>query len=66
MIWLKKSCNRIIFQIIEKFGKKYGGGLWDADHELPVVKGGGMCGLENIRTLCIKCHKQITAELLKK
>ena len=46
--------------------KKYGGGLWDADHELPVVKGGGMCGLENIRTLCIKCHKQITAELLKK
>jgi 5-methylcytosine-specific restriction protein A len=39
---------------------KYGGGLWDADHITPVKKGGGMCGLENIRTLCIACHKLIT------
>lgn len=40
--------------------KKCGGGLWDADHIIPVKDGGGQCGLENIRTLCIKCHKEIT------
>jgi len=40
--------------------RKYGGGLWDADHIVPVKEGGGLCGLENIRTLCIKCHKIIT------
>jgi 5-methylcytosine-specific restriction protein A len=40
--------------------QKHGGGLWDADHILPVKDGGGMCGLENLRTLCISCHKKIT------
>lgn len=46
--------------------RKYGGGLWDADHIVPVCEGGGMCGLVNIRTLCLKCHKDITITLLKK
>ena len=40
--------------------RKFGGGLWDADHILPVKNGGGCCGLENLRTLCISCHKNIT------
>lgn len=40
--------------------KKNGGGLWDADHIIPVKDGGGLCGLENMRTLCISCHKSIT------
>jgi hypothetical protein len=40
--------------------RKHGGGLWDADHILPVKDGGGLCGLENMRTLCIPCHKIIT------
>jgi len=39
---------------------KNGGGLWDADHIIPVKNGGGQCGLENMRTLCISCHKIIT------
>ena len=46
--------------------QKHGGGLWDADHIIPVKEGGGMCGLENIRTLCIKCHKAETKILCKK
>tara|TARA_B100001093_G_C26359867_1_gene814031 strand:+ start:128 stop:601 length:474 start_codon:yes stop_codon:yes gene_type:complete len=46
--------------------RKHGGGLWDADHIIPVKEGGGMCGLENIRTLCIKCHKVVTKESYKK
>jgi 5-methylcytosine-specific restriction enzyme A len=37
--------------------------LWDADHILPVVEGGGECDLDNIRTLCLRCHRQVTAEL---
>lgn len=40
--------------------RKHGGGLWDADHIVPVKDGGGLCGLENMRTLCIPCHKKIT------
>jgi 5-methylcytosine-specific restriction endonuclease McrA len=37
--------------------------LWDADHVVPVVEGGGECDLSNLRTLCLKCHRQATAEL---
>jgi 5-methylcytosine-specific restriction enzyme A len=46
--------------------QKHGGGLWDADHIIPVKEGGGLCGLENIRTLCIKCHKAETKTLAGK
>ena len=37
--------------------------LWDADHIVPVVEGGGECDLANIRTLCLKCHRAATAVL---
>lgn len=37
--------------------------LWDADHIVPVVEGGGECDLANIRTLCLKCHREATAGL---
>lgn len=40
--------------------------LWDMDHILPVVEGGGQCGLEGYRTLCIWCHIEITADLNSK
>lgn len=40
--------------------------LWDADHILPVVEGGGGCGPENIRTLCQPCHKSETAALARR
>jgi 5-methylcytosine-specific restriction endonuclease McrA len=40
--------------------------LWDAHHIVPVVEGGGECDLENIRTLCLKCHRAATAELRKR
>ena len=44
----------------------FGGGLWDADHIVAVKEGGGECGIDNIRTLCIACHKKNTAEQRKK
>lgn len=37
--------------------------LWHADHILPVSQGGGESGLDNFRTLCIKCHKLETRKL---
>jgi 5-methylcytosine-specific restriction enzyme A len=37
--------------------------LWDADHIKPVVEGGGECDLDNIRTLCLRCHRAVTAAL---
>jgi 5-methylcytosine-specific restriction endonuclease McrA len=37
--------------------------LWEMDHIIPVVEGGGDCGLENLRTLCISCHAKETADL---
>jgi HNH endonuclease len=36
------------------------GTLWDADHVVPLVLGGGDT-LENLRTLCIPCHAAVTA-----
>lgn len=40
--------------------------LWDADHILPVAEGGGQCDVENIRTLCVPCHREATAELRRR
>ena len=37
--------------------------LWDADHVIPVVEGGGECDLLNLRTLCIHCHRVVTRAL---
>jgi 5-methylcytosine-specific restriction enzyme A len=37
--------------------------LWDADHIVPVVEGGGECDLGNLRTLCIHCHRVVTRAL---
>ena len=36
---------------------------WNADHIVEVVRGGGECGLDNIQTLCLVCHKLKTREL---
>lgn len=40
--------------------KERGASLWDADHVIPVILGGGGCGLEGMRTLCVPCHDYIT------
>ena len=35
---------------------------WEADHILPVVEGGDS-NLDNLRTLCIPCHRGLTRAL---
>ncbi len=38
--------------------------LWfQADHIVEVVNGGGHCGLSNLQTLCLACHKLKTTRL---
>ena len=37
--------------------------LWEADHVVPVIEGGGACGLDNLQTLCVPCHRAATREL---
>ncbi len=37
--------------------------LWEADHILPVAEGGGECDLDNLRTLCLLCHREETRRL---
>ncbi|CAN1151938.1 DNA annealing helicase and endonuclease ZRANB3 [Linum perenne] len=36
------------------------GNAWHADHIVPVYNGGGECRLENMRTLCVACHYDVT------
>ncbi len=43
-----------------------GEALWQADHIVPVVEGGGECGLEGLRTLCTRCHQNVTNELRRR
>lgn len=40
--------------------------LWEADHIVPVVEGGGGCGLDGYRTLCRPCHVRETTELRRR
>lgn len=40
--------------------------VWDADHIVPVIEGGGECGIDNYRTLCIWCHREATKHLARR
>jgi len=40
--------------------------FWHSDHILAVQEGGGACGIENLRTLCHRCHLKATRELRKR
>ncbi|CAM9985358.1 unnamed protein product, partial [Hapterophycus canaliculatus] len=38
------------------------GNAWNADHVTAVYQGGGECGVDNLRTLCVLCHSEVTRE----
>jgi len=54
---------RAALGVQEPFRKTF----WDADHVRPVREGGGSCGLSNVQTLCLWCHrnKNAAAEAVK-
>jgi len=62
---LRKNKRKLDYAARRQFEKDWGvrRNLWDADHIVPVVEGGGECDLSNMRTLCLKCHREATAEL---
>jgi hypothetical protein len=49
----KVLAERLLAQAAEGYA-------WQADHIVPVYKGGGACGLDNLRTLCVACHADVT------
>ncbi len=40
----------------------YASGCWEMDHIIPLVEGGGN-SIDDVRTLCVQCHRQETAAL---
>jgi 5-methylcytosine-specific restriction endonuclease McrA len=62
---LRKDKRKLDYAARRQFENDWGGRrhLWDADHIVPVVEGGGACDLSNMRTLCLRCHRAATAEL---
>ncbi|XP_071080928.1 DNA annealing helicase and endonuclease ZRANB3-like [Haliotis cracherodii] len=42
------------------------GQFWHVDHITPVWEGGGMCDIDNMRTLCVMCHQKVTAGQARK
>lgn len=52
--------RRLRFENLEAWKKAP---KWEADHIVPVVEGGGLCGLDGYRTLCRECHKKETKAL---
>ena len=69
---LRRDLRKLDYAALRRFHKEWGlregsrKSLWDADHILPVAEGGGQCDLTNMRTLCLKCHREATANLLKR
>lgn len=66
MFYIIKGDTQVIRELVFKRdqGFCYSCGVfdenWQADHILPVYKGGGAKGLENFQTLCPYCHKNKT------
>ena len=65
---LRKDKRKLDWAARRRFENEWGGRrhLWDADHIVPVAEGGGECELSNMRTLCLKCHLEATAELRRR
>jgi 5-methylcytosine-specific restriction protein A len=60
---LKRLRGAARLKLVRHWGVGSRKSLWDADHVVPVVEGGGECDLANLRTLCLKCHRVATAQL---
>ncbi|GAB4813573.1 hypothetical protein N2152v2_000619 [Parachlorella kessleri] len=41
------------------------GNAWHADHIRAVYEGGGLCDVDNLRTLCVLCHMDVTKRQAK-
>ncbi len=66
---LRRDMKKLDYAARRAFLKQWGlregsrKSLWDADHVTAVAEGGGQCDLSNMRTLCLRCHREATAAL---
>jgi 5-methylcytosine-specific restriction endonuclease McrA len=62
---LKRSRGKRRLELLARWGltRLHRRSLWDADHIVPVSEGGGECDLDNLRTLCLLCHRELTRQL---
>jgi len=60
---MRRDKRKLDYRARRQFEKDWGlrRHLWDADHIVPVAEGGGECDLSNMRTLCLQCHREVTA-----
>ncbi len=60
---LRRDKRKLDYRARKQFEKDWGSrrNLWDADHVVAVADGGGECGLSNLRTLCVPCHRNVTS-----
>ncbi|MCB1713230.1 MAG: HNH endonuclease, partial [Candidatus Riesia sp.] len=58
----RNHTSRMTDMYIKARGFQPGKSCWAMDHIIPVHRGGGSCGLWNLQTLCLPCHKKKTAE----
>lgn len=58
--WLVKRRDESICALCGRDASKL---TWEVHHVVPVVEGGGCCGIANLQTLCLACHRRPTAEL---
>ena len=65
---LRRDKRKLDYGARRRFEREWGArrSLWDADHITPVAEGGGECDLANMRTLCLKCHREVTALLRRR
>lgn len=66
---MKRSRGKARAELLQLWGLKSvhaRRSLWDADHIRPVAEGGGQCNLDNLRTLCLPCHREVTADLRRR
>ena len=65
---LKRSRGTARLKLMQHWGlaRLNRSSLWDADHIVAVAEGGGECDLDNLRTLCLRCHRRVTLELRRR
>jgi hypothetical protein len=60
---LRARGARPALRALEALGLQADRSFWEADHVVAVIEGGGLCGLDNLRTLCRPCHRAATRAL---
>lgn len=57
------------WRVREAIFKRHGmarGQWFEVDHIVPVVEGGGLCGIDNLRVVCGACHAVATKRLSRR